>query len=80
MTRLYAYDGLAGCVVQRVSRETGRRVGLYHAEQAALDADSGPWATICETHGTILNHRKLALARAHLANPEGWCEICAAGD
>ncbi|MDK9702428.1 MAG: hypothetical protein OEL20_04760 [Sulfuritalea sp.] len=77
MPRLYAFNGLAGCVEQRRSRETGRLVGLYHAEQAHLDATPGPWATICEAHGHIVNHRTLALARAHLANPRGWCETCA---
>lgn len=77
MSRMeYVFNGLAGSVVQRMSRRTGRLVGLYEAEQAALDAESGPWATVCEEHGTICNHGSLRLARHHLGDPTMWCELC----
>ncbi len=76
--RRYECNGLAGCVEQRRSRKTGFLVGLYAAEQADLDASAGPWATICEEHGHIVNHDTLALARAHLGDPTGWCEPCMA--
>ena len=76
----YDFNGLAGCVVQRRNRRTGFLVGLYHAEQAELDASAGPWATICEEHGHIVNHETLALARSHLADPGGWCEHCPIND
>lgn len=69
----YSFGDLAGCVEQRISRQTGVKVGLYHA---GLDACSGPWATICEEHGQIVNHATLRLARSHLADPLGWCEHC----
>lgn len=72
----YDFNGLAGCVVQRKSRTTGHLVGLYHAEQAGLDSSAGPWATLCEEHGHIINHDTLALARSHLGDPTGWCEPC----
>jgi hypothetical protein len=75
-TREYSYNDLAGCVVQRRSRSTGYLVGLYHADQAQLDSSSGPWATICEEHGHVINHDTLALARSHLADPAGWCDLC----
>jgi hypothetical protein len=78
VAREYSFNDLAGCVVQRKSRATGHLVGLYHAEQALLDADAGPWATVCEVHGHIVNHPTLALARSHLGDPTGWCESCMA--
>ena len=34
MTRPYGFDGWAGCVVRRRSRQTGRIVGVYRADQA----------------------------------------------
>lgn len=76
MTRDHKFNGLAGCVVQRRSRTTGHVVGLYHAEQAGMDPDSGAWATVCEEHSSICNHDTLALARAHLGDPTMWCEQC----
>lgn len=71
----YAFNNLAGCVVQRRSRRTGMLVSLYAAEQAGLDPAGGPWATVCEDHGAIANHATLDLARAHLPAVE-WCEAC----
>lgn len=76
MHRQYDFNGLAGCVEQRRSRETGLLVGLYHAEQAGMDPEAGAWVTVCEVHGQLVNHETLALARSHLANPTGWCEVC----
>lgn len=72
----YFAKGLAGCVTQRRSRITGHLVGLYHADQADLDSSGGPWATICEEHGHVVNHPTLAHARSHLGDPTGWCEVC----
>jgi len=72
----YEINGLAGCVVQRKSRRTGRLVGLYHADQAGMDLESGAWSTVCEEHSTICNHKTLAHARAHLGDPTMWCELC----
>lgn len=72
----YEFNGLAGCVVQRKSQRTGHLVGLYNAEQAGMDPDSGPWATVCEKHSIICNHSTLKLARDHLGDPTMWCEEC----
>lgn len=74
--REYGFNDLAGCVVQRKSKESGLLVGLYNADQAGMDASAGPWSTVCEPHGQILNHETLKLANWHLANPTGWCEVC----
>lgn len=76
VVRLYDFNGLAGCVVQRVARNTGTRVGLYYAEQAGLDPQPGSWTTACEEHSTMIYHSTLALARRHLPDPAGWCEDC----
>lgn len=78
VVREYAFNGLAGCVAQRRSRLTGYFVGVYHAEQAGLDASGGPWATVCEEHAHVVNHDTLNLARSHAGDPTGWCEPCMA--
>ena len=76
--RPYFFNGLAGCVVQQKSQRTGFVVGLYNAAQAGFDDGDGlsPWATVCEAHGHIVNHDTLAVARSHLGDPAGWCELC----
>ncbi|WP_432262819.1 hypothetical protein [Cupriavidus sp. TMH.W2] len=70
----YAFNGLAGCVTQR--RAGAVLVGLYAAGPAGLDASDGQWATVCETHGAICNHRLRQTAERQLADPAGWCEAC----
>lgn len=77
-TTLYEFNELAGCVVQRKSQRTGQLVGLYDAEQAGMDPAGGAWLTVCEPHGSLCNHRTLALARHHLADPTMWCDTCRA--
>lgn len=73
----YNTDGIAGLVSRRKAQETGRLVGLYHAAQAGLEDDpETPWATVCEEHATLVCHATLKQARAHAANPLGWCEEC----
>ncbi|WP_199031318.1 hypothetical protein [Ralstonia sp. ASV6] len=74
--RQYDFNGLAGCVIQSRSRITGTLAGLYQADQAGLDPDAGPWATVCEDHSTCINHDTLRLARAHLPDPSMWCDDC----
>lgn len=73
----YNFNGLAGCVAQRVSRETGTLVGLYHGEQSGMEADPElPWVTVCEIHHNLVGHASLANAREHLGFPTNWCEEC----
>ena len=74
--REYSFNNLAGCVVQRKSRETGLLVGMYNTDQANLDVAAGPWVTVCETHGQIVHHTTFKLAMWHLTNPTGWCTVC----
>lgn len=74
--KAYSYNGWAGCVELRRNRVTGTLVGVYHAEQARLCAEAGPWVTVCEDHGTTINHASLRAARHHAAAPHDWCETC----
>ena len=72
----YRFNGLAGCVTQRVSRDTGTLVGVYHAIQAGLEDDPEiPWVSVCELHNTLVGHGTLALAMA-FTNPRAWCDDC----
>lgn len=74
--KVYAFNGLAGCVVQRKARSTGTLVGLYHGEQAELDTDGGAWSTVCEVHSTVISHETRKMAESHLSSPQDWCEDC----
>lgn len=73
--KVWHHNRRAGCVAQQRSRVTGHLYGMYHAEQAGLDPAAGPWACVCEDHGTILNLSTWHLARTHLPAGE-WCEQC----
>ena len=69
-------DGRPSVVEAKRRRRTGRVVSIYRAEEEGLDPAGGPYATVCEDHGTICNHRTLAAARAHAPHAD-WCEPCA---
>jgi hypothetical protein len=73
-----ALPDYAGLREWRRSRLTGRIVGIYDGLAADMDTEAGRWQTVCEDHNTICSHATLALARAHAADPAGWCEVCAA--
>jgi hypothetical protein len=51
-------------------------VSLYEAGPAGLDVGCVPWATVCETHGTMVGHDTLEQARRGLASPFEWCADC----
>ena len=60
-------------VQRRRNRASGTIVSVvYWGEERSPEA---PWATICDTHGSILVNQTLKLARYHAAFPE-WCEDC----
>lgn len=65
-----------GCRRLQVARSTGTLVGLYEAQGAGLDVSSGPWVTVCETHGGLVHHDTRALAESHLSHPDEWCPVC----
>lgn len=66
----------AGLVQLRQPKAAPTLVGIYAAEAAGLE-DFG-WATVCEVHSSLVLHDTLQLARAHAADPAGWCEPCRA--
>lgn len=72
----------AGAVESRVRRQTGRVVTVYRNDEAGMDDDGGaaPYSTVCEPHSFVISHGSLGLARAHAADPLGWCESCAYPD
>ena len=65
-----------GLVESKVRRQTGQRVSIYRADEAGMDPNGGPWVTLCEEHGCLVNHEKLAFARAWATCPLSWCEEC----
>lgn len=74
---IYAFNGLAGCVIQRRSRETGTLVGLYHSLQSGMESDPElPWSTVCEDHSSIVSHPTLRDAKHFLGYPTQWCDDC----
>lgn len=72
-------DRLAGERRRSRARSTGALVILVDAYEQGLgraeDGD-GRWATICDTHSTLVHHDTLALARNWMPAPEGWCDEC----
>lgn len=60
------------------ARSSGAVVELYdtHHPHNVFDSSSGRWVTIC-SHGSLVNHATLALARLFAPAPEQWCEECA---
>lgn len=76
--KFHCFNGLAGCVTQKIVRRTGTLVGIYVAAQADLDETSGPYVTVCEVHGNLVNHESAYLARYHMIDPTMWCAECAA--
>lgn len=63
-------------MMTRKNRQTGTMISVGRAEDLGVDPSAGPWATICEDHGLIVNHRTRELAESHAPDPLGWCEGC----
>ncbi len=66
----------AGLVERRKTR-AGVEVSVYVAADAGIDSDptAGKYALVCE-HGGVVCIATRALARDHMAAPEGWCPYC----
>jgi hypothetical protein len=65
-------------IQRRRCRATGATIVVIDTKHPDndLDPDGGRWATVCDTHSTVVNHRSQALALSHAAWPT-WCEECA---
>lgn len=70
----------SGCLELRRARSTGTIVGLYKAEEARLDTEGGPYVTVCEDHGHLVNHATRTMAERHLSRPDEWCAVCQGED
>jgi hypothetical protein len=70
----------AGCRRLVVVRSTGTLCGLYESGPAGMDESAGAWATVCETHGGVVNHDTRAVAESHLSHPDEWCPVCQGDD
>jgi hypothetical protein len=60
----------------RRNKETRTMITVGNAEQDGYCTGGGPWYTLCEDHGNIINHDTKALATSHAAAPSGWCNGC----
>jgi hypothetical protein len=70
-------DSRAGCLVLRWTRSKPKAlVGLYCSAEAGLDVEAGPYATVCETHSSIVHHASHRIALSWLPAPSTWCDEC----
>ena len=70
-----SFEKNAGYMASRHNKKNDAWYVLYNAKEAKLDTTGGNYATVCEKHNTICNHRTKKLALYHL--PVGdWCEDC----
>lgn len=77
IVRNYRAYQCKGLVERRRNRITKSVIGVYHAEQAGLEAiPQDPWATVCETHSSVLRSATLRLARRSMTYTD-WCNECA---
>lgn len=75
-----------GYVSAARNRITGTLIVVIDDRNGAMSHDSlddfgdgrSPWWTICDDHGQLVQHQTRALAVAHAARPDGWCEECMA--
>jgi len=52
-------------------------VTIYNARKQMLDEDGGRWVTVCQTHGTLLNHTSQCAARATMKGGSiKFCDDC----
>jgi hypothetical protein len=66
------------------ARSTGATILTGYADDLGLDPGWSDyeqrfltqWYNWCETHGCIVGHQTLALARSFASVPEEWCEGC----
>lgn len=78
-------SGVAGKMVRekRIARATGTEVSLIDADHPECtdfqSEEGGRWVTVCEDHGSIVQHETWKLARQFLGHPEEWCDACREG-
>lgn len=75
MSNKKPYNDRAGYVASRHNMINNGWVVIYFAKEQGLDDSAGKYATVCETHNTILQTTSLPKARPLLKFPE-FCEEC----
>ena len=67
----------AGYVTERKNPISGDYTVIVKAVDAHLDPDGGPWVTLCNAHGNLVNHSSLKIARSFMySGSQNWCEEC----
>lgn len=74
-TRRKPFNDRAGYVASLRNPLSGGWCVIYRAVEAELDASGGPWVTVCEAHGTLVNDTSLTRARGSMKSPD-FCEAC----
>lgn len=75
----------AGALVSRRCRESRTTVTMYDGRVAGLDVSGPddevwPWATVCEQHATLVQHKTKQAAMSYLSHPLDWCDRCNGSD
>lgn len=66
----------AGARMSQRCRQTGTTITLYRTAECGLgDVDDGVWSTVCENHGSIVQHDTRRNAESAMAYPD-WCDDC----
>lgn len=73
-------EDVAGLRYLLQARSNKALIGLYDAEEANLDTESGRWNLVCEDHAIIVGTDNLGRARYQQSDPESWCEGCQDGE
>jgi hypothetical protein len=69
------FNDRAGYICSLRSGAARGWVVVYRAADQGLDTAGGPYATVCETHKTVVNSTNLPRARAAMKHPD-FCEDC----
>lgn len=75
MARKTPWPNYAGLRYYAKARSTGTIVMILNGEEAGLDTSGGPWSIMCDTHGAVIAVDTLKMARAHVSEPEFWCDV-----
>jgi hypothetical protein len=73
-------EDVAGLRYLLQARSNKALIGLYDAEAANMDTESGRWNLVCEDHALIVGTDNLGRARYQQSDPESWCEGCQDGE
>jgi hypothetical protein len=62
---------------RHVTSDVGTLVVLVHAREAGVCGDEdGPWALICDDHGSLLTDKNKRRLWRHARCSDDWCDGC----